>query len=210
MLKRFCTCWFLVLAGFTPAQADGDFDYYVLALSWNAAWCDREGDAREADQCHARHDYGFTLHGLWPQNEDGWPEYCRTAKRDPSRRMTRDMSDIMGSGGLAWHQWKKHGRCTGLSARNYFALSREAYARVARPEVLRKISKPLDVPPSVLEDAFIEVNSELEPNGITVTCKSGQLAEVRICLTRSLEFRSCAKNAARDCGSSKITIAPIR
>jgi len=210
MLKRFCISMLLILSGLSPARAEESFDYYVLALSWNAAWCAREGDARNADQCHARHDHGFTLHGLWPQNEDGWPEYCRTAKRDPSRRMTRDMSDIMGSGGLAWHQWKKHGRCTGLSARDYFALSREAYARVLRPEILRKISKPLKVSPPVVEDAFIEINPDLRPNGITVTCKSGQLAEVRICLTKNLELRSCAQNAARDCGKSSITIIPMR
>ena len=39
-----------------------------------------------------------------------------TAERDPSRRESQQMADIMGSGGLAWHQWQKHGRCSGLSA----------------------------------------------------------------------------------------------
>jgi len=214
MLKRFCTSAVFLYLAFLPtagqAQERGDFSYYVLALSWNAAWCAREGDKRDADQCEARHNYGFTLHGLWPQHESGWPEYCRTSERDPSRSMTRNMTDIMGSGGLAWHQWKKHGRCTGLSARAYYDLSREAYARVNRPEVLRKISKPLDVPPPVLEDAFIDVNDGLSKGGVTVTCKSNQLSEIRICLDKSLNFRACAPDAARDCSRRQITVLPIR
>ncbi len=212
MLKRFCTSVLLGAFALGASSASGSepFSYYVLALSWNAAWCDREGDSRKAQQCDPKHDHGFTLHGLWPQHDRGWPEFCRTAKRDPSRRMTRDMSDIMGSGGLAWHQWKKHGRCTGLSAADYFALSREAYAKVARPEVLRKIDRPLDVPPQVLEDAFMEVNPGLSANGVTVTCKSGQLAEIRICLDKTLNFKVCAPDAARDCSKSKIEILPMR
>jgi ribonuclease T2 len=38
------------LAG--PARSDtaGDFDYYVLSLSWSANWCALEGDARGSPQ----------------------------------------------------------------------------------------------------------------------------------------------------------------
>ena len=136
--------WLLLwLMTATPLWAEGeragDFDYYVMALSWSPNWCAREGDARGSDQCDARHDHGWILHGLWPQFHQGWPSFCKTAKRAPSRRMTGDMQDIMGSGGLAWHQWKKHGTCTDLEAVDYFALSREAYGRVTRPAVLRKL-----------------------------------------------------------------------
>ncbi|MEM7239130.1 MAG: ribonuclease T, partial [Pseudomonadota bacterium] len=52
----------LILAG--PALAadePGDFTHYVMALSWNAAWCEAEGDARRAEQCEARHDHGWLL-----------------------------------------------------------------------------------------------------------------------------------------------------
>ena len=78
-------------------------------------------------QCDPDRDLGFTLHGLWPQRDSGgWPEYCETEARDPTRRETAAMADIMGSGGLAWYQWKKHGRCSGLPARGYYALARAA------------------------------------------------------------------------------------
>ena len=31
----------------------GDFDYYVMALSWSANWCALEGDARNSPQITA-------------------------------------------------------------------------------------------------------------------------------------------------------------
>ena len=68
-----------------PALADGgkpgQFDYYVLALSWSPNWCAREGDARRSDQCDPRHDHGWVLHGLWPQYHKGWPSFCQTIER---------------------------------------------------------------------------------------------------------------------------------
>ncbi|MEO1000459.1 MAG: ribonuclease T2 [Pseudomonadota bacterium] len=195
-----------------PARGDetGSFDYYVLALSWSPGWCAREGDARGAAQCGAGAGLGFTLHGLWPQHEAGWPEFCATEARDPSGRETAAMADIMGSGGLAWHQWRKHGRCSGLSARQYFALSRAAYGGVVRPEVLRALPRALDVPPRVIEAAFLEVNPGLSADGVTVTCRAGALAEVRICLTRGLEPRACAPDVRRDCPASEVVVDPLR
>jgi ribonuclease T2 len=91
---------FLVLSATltaSVARADGEragvFDYYVLALSWSPNWCALEGDARHADQCET--DAGWILHGLWPQFHRGWPAFCPTVERAPSRRMTGDMADIM-------------------------------------------------------------------------------------------------------------------
>ena len=75
-------------------------------------------------QCDPARDLGWVLHGLWPQYEDGWPSFCRTAERDPTRRETAAMADIMGTSGLAWYQWKKHGRCAGLSARGLLRAAR--------------------------------------------------------------------------------------
>ena len=188
----------------------GDFDYYVLALSWSPNWCAREGDGRGADQCDVRHDYGWTLHGLWPQNETGWPSYCRTNARDPSRGQTGAMTDIMGSGGLAWHQWKKHGRCSGLSSEAYFAASRNAYDAVARPEVFRKLTRDVRLPASVVEEAFLEANPEMTANQLTITCAQRMIAEARICLTKDLELRACGADVRRDCSSQNALFTPVR
>jgi len=201
----------LLWAGVAAAQdRAGAFDYYVLALSWTPSWCAIEGDARGSDQCDARHDHGFTLHGLWPQYETGYPQDCRSAERDPSRRQTGAMTDIMGSGGLAWHQWKKHGRCAGVSARDYFDLSRAAYDSIIRPEILRQIDQDMRLSPKVVEAAFLEVNPALLPSGVTVTCRDGRIQEVRICLTKSLEPRICGRDVQRDCSAQSALFSPIR
>ena len=197
-----------------PAHAEGeragDFDYYVLSLSWSPTWCALEGDDRGSPQCDADKDHGWVLHGLWPQYEEGWPSYCPTNHRNPSRADTADMADIMGSSGSAWHQWNKHGRCTGLSSDDYYALSREAYGRVTRPEVLRKLTDPIRLPASVIEDAFLEDNADLEADEITITCRSRRIQEARICLTRSLEPRRCGADVIRDCTMSNALLDPIR
>jgi ribonuclease T2 len=96
--------------------------------------------------------------------------------------MTTAMTDIMWSGGLAWYQWNKHGRCTGLSAPAYFALSREAFSHVAKPDVFAKLDSPITMPAHVVEAAFFKGNPNLEPDMITVTCRAGRIAEPQICL----------------------------
>ena len=198
----------------TAVLADGEkpgaFDYYVLALSWSPNWCALEGDSRNAEQCDTRHDYGWILHGLWPQFHRGWPSYCRGHTPAPSRRMTRDMVDIMGSSGLAWHQWKKHGTCSGLTARDYFALSRLAYNSVKRPGVFRKLSKPVALPASVVEDAFVKANPQLKKDMVTVTCRDRYIQEVRICLTRDLKPAPCGRDTIQDCTLGNARFDPLR
>tara|TARA_R110002073_G_scaffold269183_1_gene432411 strand:+ start:712 stop:1344 length:633 start_codon:yes stop_codon:yes gene_type:complete len=202
----------MLIAGAARAEGEraGAFDYYVLALSWTPTWCAIEGDGRRSPQCDPGQGFGFTLHGLWPQYEEGWPSYCPTSERNPSRGMTADMADIMGSSGLAWHQWNKHGVCSGLSARDYFALSRLAYERVTRPDLLRNLGREVRLPAEVIEEAFLEENPDLRDETTTVTCRDGRVQEIRICLTRDLDPRECGRDVARDCSLQEAIFAPMR
>jgi ribonuclease T2 len=197
-----------------PAMAQqhnsGEFDYYVMALSWSPNWCAIEGDSKGSDQCDARHDHGWILHGLWPQYHRGFPEYCRSNFRAPSRSQTNAMADIMGTGGLAWHQWKKHGVCSGLSPEDYYALSREAYASVTRPAIFRKLDKPIKLPASVVEAAWLKDNAALEADGLTITCKAGHIQEARICLSRDLQPVPCGQDVVRDCTMKDAVFDPVR
>jgi ribonuclease T2 len=124
--------------------------------------------------------------------------------------MSNDMSDIMGTSGLAWHQWKKHGRCTGLSAAKYYALSRRAYANINRPEVFRKLKRDVALPASVVEDAFMETNPKLLQNQITITCAAHKIQEVRICLTKDLERTKCGRDVIRDCSLRDAEMGKMR
>ncbi|MFV0512291.1 MAG: ribonuclease T2 family protein [Jhaorihella sp.] len=207
--------WLLIwLISAAPALPDrdkpGEFDYYVLSLSWSPNWCATTGDAQGSDQCDPRHDHGWLLHGLWPQYDRGWPEFCHSPQAPPSRRMTAGMADIMGSPGLAWHQWKKHGTCSGLSPDAYFALARRAYGRVRRPEVLRRLRRPVKLPASVIEDAFLQANPGWSRDMLTITCKDGRIAEARLCLSRGLEPVPCGADIMRDCPLKDAVFAPVR
>ncbi len=188
----------------------GDFDYYVMSLSWSPNWCAITGDARGDAQCDDGTGLNFVLHGLWPQYEKGWPQNCATEERDPSRRDSQAMADIMGSGGLAWYQWQKHGRCSGLSAQGYYATARDAYGRVAIPRVFRKLDRNVRLPAAVVEQAFLDANPEMTPDMVTVTCDNGFIQEVRVCLDKTLTPRPCAPDSRRDCTLDRARMDRVR
>jgi ribonuclease T2 len=205
---------FLMALAPVAAGADGeragDFDYYVMALSWSPNWCSLTGDGRGDPQCDAGRGLTFTLHGLWPQYESGYPSDCRSGARDPSRGQTGAMADIMGGAGLAFHEWKKHGRCAGLAAQDYFALARRAYDSIAIPQVFIDLDQEVALPASVVEDAFLEANPGLARDQITITCDQGMIQEARICLTKDLTLRRCGDDVIRDCQMQDAAMEAVR
>lgn len=197
-----------------PLRADGErpgeFDYYVMALSWSPNWCALEGDSRRSPQCRADSGHGWMLHGLWPQYHRGWPSFCRTTEPQPTPAMTAAMADIMGTPGLAWHQWRKHGVCSGLSARAYFDLSRRAYDSITRPDVFRQLERPVRLPASLIEEAFLRDNPGLEPDMLTITCREGRIQEARLCLSKDLNPVPCGRDVVRDCTLRDALFDPLR
>lgn len=178
------------------ASASAPFDYYVLSLSWSPSFCETRPDA---DQCGRG--YRFIVHGLWPQFERGFPTDCDTSHRRPSNALLRRYDHITVSSGLLAYQWRKHGSCSGLDPEGYFEATEQAAQRIRIPPALDAVSKDLDVDPRVIEKAFIDANDGLTRDAVTVKCRDGQLSEVRICLTRDLEPRTCGKDVVRDCGA---------
>lgn len=202
----------LLAALSTPATAQQEqsaFDFYVLSLSWSPSFCrSDEGDANPL-QCGDGSAYGFIVHGLWPQFERGYPEYC--ASDHPDRvplEMGEPYFDIMPGMGLIGHQWRKHGTCTGLSPADYLDKTRRAFERIAIPEAFGS-GEALSDAPEDFEQAFIAANRGMGETGIAVTCESGDLAEIRICLTRDLAFRACPEVDASGCKGGEITLPPI-
>ena len=211
-MRAVIICLLVLLTG--PALAKGEksgaFDYYVMALSWSPNWCALEGDARNSPQCDPAKDFGWTLHGLWPQFHRGWPSFCPTVEPQPNRSLTNTMAGIMGTSGLAWYQWKKHGVCSGLSAPAYYDLSRKAYGSIIRPAIFRKLSDPVKLPASVVEDAFLKANPSLTRDMITITCKAGRIQEARICLSKSLAPVPCGRDTVTDCKMKDALLDPVR
>ncbi|MGC4406702.1 ribonuclease T(2) [Rhizobium rosettiformans] len=187
------------------------FDFYVLSLSWSPTFCDGEAAGRNREQCGGAKDFGWVVHGLWPQNEKGWPENCPTPEgsRVPER-IGRTVIDIMPSMGLIGHQWRTHGSCSGLGMQDYFTLVREAHERIRIPPELATVSTESRTSPQAVEAAFIRSNPGLTRSAVAVTCDRERVDEVRICLDRSLGFRACPEVDSRSCRRSEITIPPTR
>jgi len=211
-------CWpvlvvtvLLALAAPVAAQnRAGAFDHYILALTWMPAFCRLDGAARADARCTDGRRAGWMVHGLWPQHRGGaWPEYCPTAHPAPSRAQTAAQAGLYGTSGAAWHQWNKHGRCTGLSAADYYDLTRAALERLVLPEVFDRIDRPLRVAPQVIEDAFAEANPGLSPEMMVTSCREGLLVELRLCLTRELEPRACDPGT-RACRLPAAELLPLR
>lgn len=197
-----------------PAAArpvpEGDFDYYLLALSWSPSYCEAEATARDRLQCGGR-PYHFIVHGLWPQNERGYPESCPTDTPRVPDALVDEMLDIMPSRGLVGHQWRTHGACTGHSQEAYFAEIRAAWERIVIPARFEQLDAPLFLAPGDIVQDFIRANPMLRPAQITVTCSRQSLAEVRICMTKDLQFTDCGAQSRRSaCRQERVRMPPVR
>jgi ribonuclease T2 len=175
-----------------PVPLGSGFDFYVLSLSWSPSWCLDNDPSGRSMQCDPDNKHGFIVHGLWPQNSKGYPEFCRT--RDPDRvpdALGRTLFDIMPSMGLIGHEWRKHGSCSGLSQKNYFTVVRAAREKLVIPPALQSVASDQRTSAAQIETALTSANPGLRTDALAVTCTSGRVDEVRICFNKDLSFRAC-------------------
>jgi ribonuclease T2 len=192
------------------AGVPGEFAYYLLSLSWSPAFCLSSPGAAE---CNGPRRYGFIVHGLWPQYEQGWPEHCDVQRPVPDN-VVQGIADLMPARGLVYHEWSAHGTCSGLEPAEFFALLRRADASVAIPRELANPTQAIEQSPAAITAAFRQANPRLPAQSVVVTC-SGQgaprLREVHICLDRDLAPRACSADALRGvCRAAQVIIPPIR
>jgi len=190
----------------------GQFDFYVLALSWSPSFCaaaSERASGRPLQQCGER-PYSFVVHGLWPQYEQGFPEYCQRDKTRIERDLVTSMLDLMPAPQLVYRQWDKHGTCSGLPPRAYFDSVRKARALMKIPPQYLQVTTPLTVTPDEIEDAFVGANPGMTREAIAVRCDSQRLSEVRVCLTKDFRFRDCGEVDRRACGRDKLVMPPVR
>jgi ribonuclease T2 len=217
-----CCCVIAALVGAILArghQGDarqnrpGQFDFYLLSLSWAPAFCALEGDRsaarRRQKECRNRA-YGFVVHGLWPQYNRGFPEACQVPPPRLDRAIVAAMLDLMPEPRLVYNEWDRHGTCSGLSARDYFATVRKARAAVTIPQEYQDLHQALVAAPAAVKDAFISANSGLRRGDIAVGCQGRRLTEVRLCLSKDLKFRACPDVVAHSCRRDELLIVPLR
>ncbi|MEO5374794.1 MAG: ribonuclease T2 [Alphaproteobacteria bacterium] len=193
----FCLCAQDAL-GRQDGDGAGNFDYYVLSLSWSPTFCGRH---RSNPQCSTPR--GFVEHGLWPQYEaGGYPQSCGTATPVPDP-VIRKMLPLMPTRDLITHEWAKHGTCSGMSANDYFAMAATAYRNVNVPAPLRTPSR-LDASADTVRSMFVGANPGLPAAGVAVVCKGGEVSEVRLCLSKDLSYRACGRDVTDQCGGTRV------
>ena len=196
--------------GFNRGQRPGAFDFYVLALSWSPTYCETS-DRPDPRQCAPGRDLGFVVHGLWPQYERGYPQNCSAVERAPTRQAMDVAGEIFPSEGLARHEWRKHGTCSGLDPAAYFRAVRDARAAVTVPEELKGGGPDRRMAPIEIARLFVTANRGLRPDMMQVACSRGALQEVRICFSRDLRgFQPCPELARQNCRSRDIAVGAAR
>ena len=126
-----------------------------------------------------------------------------------TQRFGRAYLDIIPSMGLIGHQWRKHGSCSGLTQRDYLAVTRAAFERVVLPDAVEDADGGR-TGPAEIEAALVAANPGLSARGLAVTCDGGRLEEIRICLTPDLNFRDCPEVDRAACRAKTITQPPVR
>jgi ribonuclease T2 len=124
-------------------QVSSDDQNYILALSWQPAFCESKPNKPECrSQRAGRYDtQNFSLHGLWPQprgnvycdvssniiDRDKRGRWNQLPKLDLSKSFRKDLSKMMPGyrSNLHRHEWFKHGTCMDakINPQQYFELS---------------------------------------------------------------------------------------
>ncbi len=177
----------------------GQFDFYLLNLSWSPEFCATHSDSPEC----GRH-LGFVVHGLWPQNTNGdFPEDCSSA---PGPANPQADTDIIPTVSLVEHEWQTHGTCSGLGADDYFAEIHKAFAEVKVPANIGTGSDPDGVTPDALLARFATANPSFPPGSFALSCGNNRLTAVEICLTKDLRPETC--QGVRSCRANVVKVTP--
>lgn len=199
----------LPLSAAAQQRDGGNFDFYVLALSWSPTFCASSRGKDSPDQCDTTKPFRFIVHGLWPQNERGYPEFCaNTEPRRVPEKLGRAYFDIMPSMGLIGHQWRKHGSCSGLSQEAYLETTRAAFEKVKLPAELASVTSQTTWSAEAIEEKFTAANPGLKPEAIALSCEGSRLEEVRICMAKDLSFRACREVDRKGCSINRVTVPP--
>jgi ribonuclease T2 len=179
--------------------APGEFDFYLLNLSWSPEFCATHG---ESPECARK--LGFVVHGLWPQDTSGdYPQHCSDA---PGPSDPQADTDILPTASLVEHEWQTHGTCSGLGANDYFAAIHKASAGVKIPANIGLGGDADGVTPDDLLARFAAANPGYPQGSFALSCGNNRLTAVEICLSKDLRPEACL--GVRSCRANVVKVTP--
>jgi ribonuclease T2 len=191
----------------------GDFDFYVMSLSWSPDYC-AGSNVNDPQQCSLGKKLAFVLHGLWPQYNRGYPADCSTVllPKDAQQKFP----NLYPSSKLYTHEWDKHGTCSGLKPVEYMTLAQTLKASIAIPTAYRSPAQSFRTTPDDLKAAFVSANSTMSVDALAVQCSgSGRyLQELRVCFSHDGQPIACSKevqnDAAKSCGNADFLVRNVK
>lgn len=179
---------------------------YVLALTWQAAFCQMRRNKPEcAGQTVRRFDADhFSLHGLWPQPRSN--VYCGVSSHESKRRWSRipplelsgrtrsDLQRMMPgtASNLQRHEWLKHGSCYGKPADAYFRDALALLQQVNDSALQRLFAENIGERLTAAEIRAAADQSFGRGSGarVVVNCRSGMITELQIQLRGTIDSDS--------------------
>ncbi|MDO5054582.1 ribonuclease T [Pasteurella oralis] len=126
-------------------NANAPTDYYTFVLSWSPAFCEKQRQRYGEDlpnslqyQCGLTQQFGWVIHGLWPQNErarrvSDQPRFCKGDLPIVPQEIIEQYLPESPSASLLQGEWEKHGACAFMHAKDYFEKQRELYRTLKLP-----------------------------------------------------------------------------
>jgi ribonuclease T2 len=191
----------------------GDFDYFLLALSWSPDYCLTSGND-DPQQCAIGKKLGFVLHGLWPQNNLGYPSNC---SKDPMPAAVKaQFPGLYPNDALYTHEWEKHGTCSGVSAKEYLSFTQRLKQSVQIPEAYQSPEKPFRSSATQIKADFSSANSGFSADVFEPSCSgSGRyLKELYVCFSKEGQAVACSaevhKTALKSCQGADFLVRNTR
>ncbi len=196
--------------GDTSCSTAGQADSYVLALSWQPAFCETKPDKPECkiSDPHVYQAKHFTLHGLWPnkrkcganyafcgevkgQKKDfcGYPEITLDPVLQTS--LAEVMPSVTAGSCLERHEWFKHGTCqVNWSMEEFFDLSADLTRQFNDSGMAyfmnRRIGQQIRT-----EDFFDRLTAVLGSAArerVKLNCDRGMLVEIQLSLVAEISL----------------------
>jgi ribonuclease T2 len=191
----------------------GDFDFYVMSLSWSPDYC-AGSNVNDPQQCSIGKKLSFVLHGLWPQYTRGYPADCSTVKLPKDAQ--QKFPNLYPSPKMYTHEWDKHGTCSGLTPEEYLALEKTLKDSIAIPAAYRSPVKAFRTTVDDLKADFVSANPSVTADALAAQCSgSGRyLTELRVCFSRDGQPIACSQeiqnDAAKSCGRADFLVRNVK
>jgi len=191
----------------TSDASAGDFDYFLLTLSWAPEFCATNPNGRKSIECAPSQHRGLVVHGLWPQYDSGkWPQDC--ASTPPVSSSTANhMMPIMPGKQLIQHEWEKHGTCSGMSVEDYFGAIEKLYNGLEVPGEFKKPTDSAQTTPAAIEQKFASANNAPK-TAFRVSCPQNEFSAVEVCLSKELQYQACP-STLKECRAPHIEVRPV-